>query len=179
MIAHAGSENTRVFREVAQLGAELESFGDRTLGSRNEAEVGLIFDWDNYWAMEYTSGPSEDLKYVDQIHQYYQYFYKKNIGVDMIPVDADFSKYKIVVAPVLYMVKDGMKEALENFVKNGGILITTFMSSRIMYIWAVIRDRSARWRGYGLRRLMPLHRNRKIRQSLQTAVQQHAVFCAI
>ena len=128
MIAHAGSENTRVFREVAQLGAELESFGDRTLGSRNEAEVGLIFDWDNYWALEYTSGPSEDLKYVDQIHQYYQYFYKKNIGVDMIPVDADFSKYKIVVAPVLYMVKDGMKEALENFVKNGGILITTFMS---------------------------------------------------
>lgn len=46
----------------------------------------------------------------------------------MIPVDADFSKYKIVVAPVLYMVKDGMKEALENFVKNGGILIITFMS---------------------------------------------------
>ena len=128
VIAHAGSENTRVFREVAQLGAELESFGDRTLGSRNEAEVGLIFDWDNYWALEYTSGPSEDLKYVDQIHQYYQYFYKKNIGVDMIPVDADFSKYKIVVAPVLYMVKDGMKEALENFVKNGGILIITFMS---------------------------------------------------
>lgn len=128
VIAHVGNENTRVFREVAQLGAELESFGDRTLGSRNEAEVGLIFDWDNYWALEYTSGPSEDLKYVDQIHQYYQYFYKKNIGVDMIPVDADFSKYKIVVAPVLYMVKDGMKEALENFVKNGGILITTFMS---------------------------------------------------
>ena len=128
VIAHVGNENTRVFREVAQLGAELERFGDYTLGSRNEAEVGLIFDWDNYWALEYTSGPSEDLKYVDQIHQYYQYFYKKSIGVDMIPVDADFSKYKIVVAPVLYMVKDGMKEALENFVKNGGILITTFMS---------------------------------------------------
>ena len=32
------------------------------------------------------------------------------------------------MAPVLYMVKDGMKEELENFVKNGGILITTFMS---------------------------------------------------
>ena len=46
----------------------------------------------------------------------------------MIPFDADFSKYKIVVAPVLYMVKDGMKEALESYVKNGGILITTFMS---------------------------------------------------
>ena len=49
----------------------------------------------------------------------------------MIPVDADFSKYKIVVAPVLYMVKEGMKEALTEFVKNGGILITTFMSGLV------------------------------------------------
>ena len=47
---------------------------------------------------------------------------------DMIPVDADFSKYKMVVAPVLYMVKPGMKEALEEYVRNGGILVTTYMS---------------------------------------------------
>ena len=128
VIAHVGNENTRVFREVAQLGAELESFGDRTLGSRNEAEVGLIFDWDNYWALEYTSGPSEDLKYVDQIHRHYKFFYENNIAVDMIPRDADFSKYKLIVAPVLYMVHQGVKEALEAFVKKGGVLVTGFMS---------------------------------------------------
>ena len=46
----------------------------------------------------------------------------------MIPVDADFSRYKLIVAPVLYMVKKGMKEALERFVENGGILVTTYMS---------------------------------------------------
>lgn len=88
----------------------------------------MIFDWDNYWALEYTSGPSVDLKYVEQIHHYYRYFYDKNIGVSMIPVDADFSKYKMIVAPVLYMVKPGMKEALEEYVRNGGILVTTYMS---------------------------------------------------
>ena len=65
---------------------------------------------------------------MEQIHQYYKYFYDRNIGVSMIPVDADFSKYKVVVAPVLYMVKEGMKEALSAFVKNGGVLVTTFMS---------------------------------------------------
>ena len=65
---------------------------------------------------------------MDQIHRYYRYFYEKNIGTSMIPVDADFSKYKMVVAPVLYMVKPGMKEALEEYVKNGGILVTTYMS---------------------------------------------------
>ena len=71
VIAHVGNENTRVFRETAKLGKELESFGNKTLGSKNPSKVGIIFDWDNYWALEYTSGPSEDLKYVDQIHQYW------------------------------------------------------------------------------------------------------------
>ena len=128
VIAHAGTENTRVFREVAQLGRELHSLGDLTLGSMPPARVGMIFDWDNYWALEYTSGPNQDLKYVDQIHQYYRALYDRNIPVDMIPVDADFSRYQVVVAPVLYMVKDGMAEALEAFVANGGTLITGFMS---------------------------------------------------
>lgn len=128
VIAHVGTNDTRVFKETAQLGGELESFGTRTLGTRNKSDVGIIFDWDNYWALEYTSGPTQDLKYVDQIHHYYEYFYNKNISVDMIPVDGDFSKYKVIAAPVLYMVKEGMKEKLEQFVKNGGTLITTFMS---------------------------------------------------
>ena len=131
VIGHVGHNNTRIFREVKQLGEELERLGTSTLGSVNQADVGIIFDWDNYWALDYTSGPTEDLKYVDQIHHYYKFFYDNNIGVNMIPVDADFSKYKIVVAPVLYMVKEGMKEALTKFVENGGILITTFMSGLV------------------------------------------------
>ena len=131
VIGHVGHNNTRVFREVKQLGEELERLGTSTLGSVNQADVGIIFDWDNYWALDYTSGPTEDLKYVDQIHHYYKFFYDNNIGVNMIPVDADFSKCKIVVAPVLYMVKQGMKEALTKFVENGGILITTFMSGLV------------------------------------------------
>ena len=64
VIAHVGTNDTRVFRETAQLGRELESFGTRTLGTRNKSDVGIIFDWDNYWALEYTSGPTQDLKYV-------------------------------------------------------------------------------------------------------------------
>lgn len=128
VIAHVGTEDTRVFREVSQLGQELEQLGDMTLGSVNEAEVGIVFDWDNYWALEYTSGPTVDLTYVDQIHQYYKYFYDRNIPVNMIPFDGNLDRYKIIVAPVLYMVKEGMREALENFVQKGGVLVTTYMS---------------------------------------------------
>lgn len=128
VIAHAGTENTRVFQEVAQLGAELEKLGDAILGSRNEAQVGIVFDWDNYWALEYTSGPSVDLTYVSHIHEYYRYFYQHNIAVDMVPYDADFEKYQMIVAPVLYMVKGEMAAALERFVESGGTLILTYMS---------------------------------------------------
>ena len=128
VIAHAGTSNTRVLREVSKLGAELEMLSSSIPGSVNRADVGIIFDWDNYWALEYTSGPSVDLTYEKQIHHYYEYFYDRNIPVHMIPVNADFSKYKMIVAPVLYMIKDGMKEALEAFVDGGGVLITTYMS---------------------------------------------------
>ena len=128
VISHAGTENTRVFQEVKQLGKELEQLSDTLIESRNEAEVGIVFDWDNYWGLEFISGPTTDLKYVEQVHSYYEYFYNRNIPVNMIPFDADFDRYKVIIAPVLYMVKDGMKEALENFVKNGGILLTTYMS---------------------------------------------------
>ena len=128
VIAHAGTENTRVFREVIQLGKELEQLGSRFIGAKNPAKVGIIFDWDNYWALEYTSGPSINLKYVDQIHQYYHYFYERSIPVDMIPVDADFKKYKMIAAPVLYMIKENVAEALAGFVSGGGTLITGFMS---------------------------------------------------
>ena len=128
VIAHSGSGDTRVFKECAQLGEELKKLGAETLRAKNTSEVGIIFDWDNYWALEYTSGPNVDLKYVDQIHQYYQYFYEHHIPVDMIPVDGDFSRYKAICAPVLYMVKEGVAEALEAFVEAGGTLITGMMS---------------------------------------------------
>lgn len=128
VIEHAGSDQARVFKEVSALGQELKKIGDLTLGSQNEAKVGILFDWDNYWALEYTSGPNRDLTYVEQILSYYRYFYDNNIAVDMLAADADFQNYDLVVAPVLYMIKDGMAEALEAYVAAGGTLVTGFMS---------------------------------------------------
>ena len=131
IIDHAGHENTRVFREAATLGGELDKLGDRLLGSRIEAEVGLLFDWDNWWAMEYSAGPSVLLKYRDEVQNYYNALHSRNIPTDVIAVDADFEKYRVIVAPVLYMVKPGVDEKLRQFVKNGGTLVTTFFSGYV------------------------------------------------
>ncbi len=131
IIDHAGHENTRVFREAAALGAELDRIGDKTLGTRIASDIGIIFDWDNWWAVEYSAGPSILLKYHDEVQNYYDALHKNNIPADIIPVDTDFEKYKVIIAPVLYMVKPGVDEKLRQFVANGGTLITTFFSGYV------------------------------------------------
>jgi beta-galactosidase len=128
VIEHVGHEHTRVFRETAELGKELQVLGDTLLDSRVDAKVGILFDWDNWWSIEFSSGPSRALKYLNEIQKYYDAFYHQNIQVDMIGVESDLSQYDLVVAPVLYMVKPGHAERLEQFVKNGGTFVTTFFS---------------------------------------------------
>ncbi len=131
LIDHAGHENTRVFREMAQLGAELEKIGERTLGTIEKAECAIVFDWDNWWAIEYSSGPSRLMKYRDEVQKYYDAFHGHNIPVDIISVDDDFSKYKVICTPMMYMVKPDVDEKLRSFVKNGGTMITSFFSGYV------------------------------------------------
>lgn len=131
IIDHVGHEHTRVFREAAALGAELKIIGDKTLGTRNPSDVAILFDWNNWWAAELSSGPSADLRYVDEVSNYYDALHARNISTDIISVDTDFSKYKVIIAPILYMVKPGLDEKLRQFVKDGGTLLTTFFSGYV------------------------------------------------
>ncbi|WP_438431651.1 beta-galactosidase [Gorillibacterium sp. sgz500922] len=128
VIEHVGHEHTRVFRECAELGAELAKLEDKLLDSRISAKAAILYDWENRWAVELSSGPSVALKYVDEVHKYYDALYKQNIPVDLIPVDADLENYDLIVAPVLYMVKPGMADKIDAFVKRGGTFLTTFFS---------------------------------------------------
>ena len=131
VIDHAGHENTRVFRECAELGQELDLLGDKLLGSRVKSDIAILFDWDNWWAIEYSAGPSADLKYQTQIHHYYQVLFNENYNVDLISVNDDFDQYKLIIAPSLYMVKEGVDQKLEKFVNNGGTFLTTFFSGYV------------------------------------------------
>jgi beta-galactosidase len=128
VIEHVGHEHTRVFRECAELGRELNLLGESLLDSRIDAKVAIVYNWENRWAVELSSGPSVGLQYVDEVHKYYDALYQLNIQTDMIPEDADFSKYDLVIAPVLYMVKPGFAAKTEAFVQAGGSFLTTFFS---------------------------------------------------
>lgn len=128
LIEHVGHEHTRVFRECAELGQELTQLSDSIVDARIKSKVGIIFDWENRWATELSSGPTIALNYVNEVHKYYDALFELNIESDMIGVEEDLSKYEIVIAPVLYMVKPGFAQKVEKFVAAGGTFVTTFFS---------------------------------------------------
>jgi beta-galactosidase len=128
VIDHCGHENTRVFREVAALGAELEKLGDAFIGSRIKSEAAVLYDWDNKWAANLSAGPTIDMNYPEEVFHYYDAFARLNISVDMIGVDTPLDNYKILVAPILYMIKPGLAEKITAFVERGGIFVTTYFS---------------------------------------------------
>lgn len=128
VIDHVGTENTRVFRECAEIGHELEKLGGSTLGSLNTSKVAILFDWDNWWAIEYSAGPNTNLNYVAEVKKYYQGLFKHNISIDIIGPKDDFSDYSLLIAPVWYMIKPGVDKKLEDYVANGGTFVMTFLS---------------------------------------------------
>lgn len=131
VIDHCGHENTRIFRELTQIGEELEVIGDRFLGARGDAKVAIVFDWDNWWAIEYSAGPSVEMKYHEEILHYYTALHNQNIATDIIGVDDELSQYDIVIAPILYMTKGDYDAKIRSYVREGGTFVTTYFSGYV------------------------------------------------
>lgn len=128
VIDHVGHEHTRVFRDVAELGGALEKLSD-VIGTTVPAETAVIFDWENRWAVKNSQGPRNmGIKYEQTVLSHYRAFWDSGVPVDVIDMDVDFSKYKLIVAPMLYLVRPGVGERIEQFVASGGTFVTTYWS---------------------------------------------------
>jgi len=126
VIDHVGHLDTRVGREVSKLGSMLARLSD-VAGCRTEARVAIIFDQQSRWAMDDAEGPRNmGLEYEKTVNEHYRPFWEKGIAVDVIDADQDLSRYALVIAPMLYMVRKGFAERAEAFVENGGHLVTTY-----------------------------------------------------
>jgi beta-galactosidase len=128
VVDHAGHEHTRVFREVSEVGETLERLTEM-LGTTVDAKAAILFDWDNRWAVKDAKGPRNiGIHYEDTVLQHYKAFWELGIPVDVISRHDDFSKYSLVVAPMLYMVDEWAGKQIETFVQNGGTFVTTYWS---------------------------------------------------
>ncbi len=128
VVDHAGHENTRVFRDVTDVGLALEKL-DPVVGTTTRPDVALIYDWENNWAINDAQGPRQVGKdYLPTVLRHYRPFWQQGIPVDIIDMEQDLSSYKLVIAPMLYMVRPGVSERIEAFVKAGGAFVATYWS---------------------------------------------------
>lgn len=70
-----------------------------------------------------------DLSYNDIVRWMYDSLYELNIECDVVDVNAlDIKEYDMIVTPALYSTGEKLLEQLEEFVKSGGVLVSTFKS---------------------------------------------------
>ncbi|EJY55577.1 Beta-galactosidase [Alicyclobacillus hesperidum URH17-3-68] len=128
VVGHAGHHNTRVFSDVMQVGKILEELAG-VAGKTVKPEAAVIFDWENRWAIRDAQGPrNAGMHYEQTVHEFYQGLWENGIPADVINMDVDFTPYRLLIAPMLYMVRPGVGERIAEFVKNGGTFVATYWS---------------------------------------------------
>ncbi|MEV7692632.1 beta-galactosidase [Microbacterium sp. NPDC089189] len=127
MLPHAGTDS-RVFREVVALGADLASLAE-VRGSRVHADVAILWDFESFWAQDLEWRPSDTLDHDERIRAYYERLWRDGITVDFALPGQDLSGYRLVVAPAQYLLTAADAENLTRYVENGGTLLVSYFSA--------------------------------------------------
>lgn len=131
VVDHLGTEDTRVFREVEEVGLLLEKLAP-VAGSKVRAEAAVLFDWDNRWAIQDMKGLSQQTKnYEETCMQIWEELLKQGIDTDVISSESRFADYKVIIAPMLYLLHPGTAGRLKEFVQKGGALLATYLTGYV------------------------------------------------
>jgi beta-galactosidase len=131
-------EPNRIYEEFRRTAHELEKIGPHLVGLKIRNQVAILYSRDSANAidfMPFTSsggqwafgrGPADYNSLVQQLHHS---LYELNIGSDFVfPETQDFSGYKVLIIPALYISDDALLRRISDFVKNGGHVVMTFKS---------------------------------------------------
>ncbi len=129
MLPHAGTDS-QIWQDVIQLGADLEALAE-VRGSTVAADVAIVWDWNARWALELPSQPSSELRFTDLVRDWYTPLWRAGVAVDFVRPDTDLSRYRLVLAPSLYLIDDAGAANLTSFAERGGTLAVGFHSGAV------------------------------------------------
>ena len=131
VVDHIGTDDTRVFREVAEVGELLRKIAPAA-GTTVKPRAALLFDWDNRWAIDDAKAFSQaSKKYEETCIDIWKAFFRLGVDMDVVGSDEDLSDYNVVAAPMLYMLQPGTAENLKRFVERGGQLFATYCTGYV------------------------------------------------
>jgi beta-galactosidase len=121
MVPHAGTD-TRVWREVVALGRHLRALAE-VAGSVVTADVAVLLDYPSGWAAEGSAQPSVDMPTFDEIRRWHAALWRRGVTADLAHPAGDLSRYRLVLAPALYLLDDDAAANLARYVTGGGTLL--------------------------------------------------------
>lgn len=129
VIGHFGQNDTKIFREVRAVSSALEKLAAVTEYGVT-ARAAVIYDYQNGWALNDAELPRNTEKnYQEECIKHYAAFWKLGIQCDVIDgVYASFEGYKLIVIPMLYMLREKTAEKIREFVRRGGIVAATYLT---------------------------------------------------
>lgn len=131
VVDHLGRDDTRVFKEVSEVGELLKKLAPVT-GSRVASKAAVLFDWSNRWAIKDMQGMAHDTKkYEKEVRKFYNIYLKKGINADIVFPLEDLSSYSLVVLPMYYAVSKEAGAWLKEYVKNGGTVVATYLTAYV------------------------------------------------
>jgi beta-galactosidase len=122
MLGHRGTRG-RTWAECRQLGHELEQLGEIT-ASRVVTQVGVIVDWDSWWALSAPDSlPSMRLRWDRQVRSFHASLRELGVTADLVPVGEGLARYRLLVAPSLFLLDQERADLLLRFTEDGGHLL--------------------------------------------------------
>ena len=139
MVPHAG-EDSAVFRDVCELGADLNKLSDEgILGSRlAKSRVAVVFDYESEWATEHTATPTQHVHHVDEPLAWFRALADQGVTADVVPVRGAWDDYEMVVLPSVYLLSEETTRRVRDYVVGGGRLVVTYytgISDEKDHVW--------------------------------------------
>ena len=126
ILPHSGIPG-RYYRELKAFMAETGPVLRELQGSMPRCEAAIIRSYDQEWAID-IQPHHPGLRYIGHLMSYYRALWHNNVPVDLIPEEADFSGYRLLITPLMFLMKPGMADKLRAYAEKGGTLVITMRS---------------------------------------------------
>ena len=121
-------EPGRAYEEVSRTAHELRRIGQQIVDYKRTNQVAILYSDDSYYGIEFMRF-SARVNYRTILQQMYRVLYRNNVGVDFVfPESRNFSDYKVILVPPLYVASDAVLKNLVDYVRGGGHVVMAFKS---------------------------------------------------
>ncbi|BDZ49616.1 beta-galactosidase [Frondihabitans sucicola] len=130
VVPHAGAD-TKVFREVVELGAVLERIAEVAGSVTEAARVAILFSDDSAAALRSGPKPSVDLNSLDEALAFHRALTRLGIAVDVVPPGTPLDRYDVAIVATVYSLPETAAEQVADWTAAGGTLVVTPFSGLV------------------------------------------------